>query len=197
MPDDPNPNNENKPKSWKESLGELASNEKIAKFESVADLAKAFLNAPSAPAVPENVDGYKLPEGVKIKGLRSMALGQKLTQGQLEGVLKFNSQATKAALEKIKSEREAATATLKKDWGEKYDEKVGYIDKALKHFDKDGELTEYLTRTGAKSDPRVMKFMSSLGALLKEDGFIKGDDNVDPKKGKSAAARMFPNHPQK
>ena len=124
-----------------------------------------------------------------------MAHENKLTQDQLNGVLRFNGQATKMALDGAKARREAALGDLKKDWGDKYDANTALIDRTLKHFDKEGHMTELLTKTGMKSEPKVLKFLHSIGASLGEDTFDRGDENVNNNKKKSAAARLFPNHP--
>ena len=180
-------------KSWKEELGDLASDERFSGFNTVKELADAYANAPKPRKLPNSPEEYQLPENVQVKGLRSMAHSHRLSQKQLNGILEFNSGITKKAQENIRKQQEAAIKQLKEEWGDDYDTNLANAKKAVAHFDKDGELAEFLQKTRAGDNPKVLRFMHKLGKTLEEDGFMKGDDNVR-KPNKSLAARMFPNH---
>lgn len=182
---------------WKQELGDLGTHERIANVGSVKELAERVVNTPTLPKLPESVDGYKVPETVKIKGLRTMALNNKLTQEQLDGVLKFNNEATTTAVNNLRQERLKAVDKLKSEWGDKYDEHLNIAKRAFTHFDdEEGTMNKFLKESRAGDNPTVLRFMHRVGKLLQEDGHFQSDDRTTVK-GKSAAARLFPNHPSK
>lgn len=180
---------------WKKDLGDLGTHERIAKVGSVKELAESVINTPPPRKLPATVDEYKLPENTKVKGLRTMALKNQLSQEQLDGILRFNTDATKAALADIRAKQQEAIGKLKTDWGDKYNEHVNLAQRAFQHFDDEtGSMKQFLTESRAGDNPTVLRFMHNVGKMLQEDGYLKSDDRtVD--KGKSAAARLFPNHP--
>ena len=184
---------DNAQNDWKEALGDLASDERFKGFNTVKELADAYAKAPKPRKLPNSPEEYTVPENVKVKGLRAMAHSNRLSQKQLDGILEYNNRITSNAQEAIKNQQAAAVAQLKEEWGDKYEENIAKAKKAVSHFDKDGELTEFLQKTRAGDNPKVLRFMHKLGKSLDEDGFMKGDDNVR-KPSKSLAERMFPNH---
>lgn len=175
-------------------LGDLAENETIKDFTTVQDLAKALLNAPAAPELPADVDGYKLPENTAVKGLRKLALDNKVTQGQLDAFLKFHADTVASSVVQDATARKEGLKALKQEWGTEFEGRVATAKKAIAYFDKEGELNELLKQAKRGDDARMIKFMDSVGALLKEDGLIKSDNNVNNISGKSHADRMFPSH---
>lgn len=186
---------ENAVPDWRTDLGDLAKHEKLSGFKSAKELAKAFVDSPEPVTLPQSAEEYKVPEAVKIKGLRKMAHKNKFTQTQLDGLLEYHNSVTSETLEQIKEKREKAASELKTTWGNDYDKNLDLAKRALKHFDsKEGEVSKLLTEAGMGSDPRVLKFMHKLGGTLKEGSFMKDDGNVK-KPAKSVASRLFPNHP--
>lgn len=185
------------PKDWKQELGDLGTHEKLSNMGSVKELAEAVVNAPAAIKLPEKVEDYKLPNGDHIKGLRTMALNNKLSQSQLDGVLKFNNDATRTAMAGIKAKQQESIKKLKEEWGDKYNENIRLAQRAFQHFDDEtGTMKKYLTESRAGDNPTVLKFMNNVGKMLKEDGYLKSDDRTD-NKNKSVASRLFPNHPSR
>jgi hypothetical protein len=189
--------NENKPDptQWRTDLGDLGNHERVKSFATVKDLAQAHADIVEhkGRTLPENVEGYKLPEGIKIKGLRTMAHANKFSQENLDSILKFNGEASKAMMDSHNTATKERADKLKETWGESFDGNVSLAKRAIKHFDPDGDMTKYLETTKAGDDARVISFMHKIGSLLNEDGYLKSEDNTQGDK-KSLAERMFPNH---
>lgn len=85
----------------------------------------------------------------------------------------FVGEAQTSQATNLESNRLEAEATLKKDWGTAYDQKVAGIDAAAKVL---GLTEEHLT--GLKStmgSVEAMKFVDSLNSKLGEDTMLKGD----------------------
>lgn len=181
--------------NWKDQLGDLVSNDRLSGFTSIRDLAKAYVDLPPPAKVPESVDGYKLPDTVRIEGLRSMALDNKLTQEQLEGLIKFHEGLTKKSLEDVKNQRTKAEQKLRDEWGDEYDNNLKTAKGILKS-EAGKEISELLKTSGMANDPKVIKFLHTIGMTMKEGGHIGDDSNVR-KSNKSRAERLFPNHPVK
>lgn len=185
--------NEKNEVNWRDQLGEFASHERVRGFKSLKEMAEAYVSSPTPPQLPESHEGYTLPEKTKIEGLRKMAYSNKLTQEQLNGVLKFNEDITKKAVETINEQRRNAISSLKKDWGDDYEANIKDAQLALKSLDTDGEMTKFLKTSGMSDDPRIAKFLHKIGGTMKEGGYIGSDGNIK-KKPKSPASRIFPNH---
>lgn len=181
------------PVNWKDQLGDLANHDRVKGFSSIKELVQAYANQPVPPSIPESSDGYTLPEKIKVKGLRKMAHENKLSQKQLDGILSFNEQSTKKAIEEMNEQRKSAIASLRKDWGDDYDSNMKSAQQALKSLDQNNEMSKFLATTGMADDPRVAKFLHRIGSTMGEGGFIGSDGNVK-KKAKSKAERIFPNH---
>lgn len=205
MADDPTGSNHNTNASattestpapdWRQGLGELAGHDRIVGFKSTKELAEAYVNSPKPRKLPASVDEYKVPEEVKIKGLRSMALANKISQDQLDGILKFNRDLSSKTLQSRQEQHTKDVKALKDEWGDKYDSNLKLAKKALKQYDSEDESVSKLLKAANMSDnPSVMRFMHKLGKALGEDTFVESSGNV--KKGKaSLAERLFPNHP--
>lgn len=191
--DNDNNNNNDSTSDWRDALEDLKSHERLSGIKSLKDLAKAYIDSSSNVTLPASVDEYKIPENVKIKGLRSMALANKFTQDQLNGLIKFHEEAANKTLQTTKEKRTAAEASLKQEWGDKYDSNLALARKALEYFDKDKQLTEQLKSAGMANDPQIVRFLHKLSGTLKEGRFI-GDDGNPPKPKKSKAQILFPNH---
>lgn len=181
---------------WREGLGDLRSNEGISKFQSARELAQAYLDKPDAPKLPENKDGYTVPERVKIKGLRQMAHENRMTQAQLDGILKYNEKMTKAALEQRKTRLDSDMAKLKEEWGDNYDANVKQAEKVLSKMDfDDGTVAKLLTTAGLDKDTKLLKFLYKVSKSMGEDTFVNSEGNVKMPSS-SLASRLFPNHPK-
>lgn len=190
--------NDKKPdnqEDWKTTLGDLAKHERMTGINSLQDLAKAYVESPSLPKLPTKVDEYTLPDTVKIEGLRTMALENKFTQEQLDGLIKFHDGLASKALKDEKERRTKAEEKLKTEWGDKYKANLELAKKALKHFDGEQEgIADLLKNSGMANDPKIIKFLHKLSGTLKEGEHIGDDGNVK-KPEKSIASRLFPNHP--
>jgi len=136
---------------------------------------------------PDSPDGYKLsdvefPEGAKysdddIKGFVSKAHELGLTQEQLDGLYKWNSEIVSSkfrSLDEQKSESAVNSEnSLRKEWGNSYETNVSNARKVIETFADENER-EILIQNG--NDPRLVKFLSKIGKTLSEDkvkGFSK------------------------
>lgn len=181
---------------WRQGLGELAGHDRIVGFSSAKELAEAYINSPKPLKLPTSTDEYTLPKEVKIKGLRSMALSNKMSQDQLDGILKFNQDLTSKALQSRQEQQAKDIKTLKDEWGDKYENNIALAKKALKHYDsKDEDVSKLLKMGNMGDNPAVMRFMHKLGESLGEDSFVSNSGNTKTTKA-SIAERLFPNHPK-
>lgn len=190
-------NSSNSTVDWRESLGDLSKHERISGFKTTKELAQAYIDSPLPRKLPESVDGYTVPQNIKIKGLRKMALENKISQNQLDGILAFNKELTDQSLNDIKERRKGEVQKLKEEWGNDYDKNIKVAEKALKHYDtEDGSISKLLKNNNMKDNPTIMRFMHKLGSSLKEDSFVGDSGNVKKPKS-SLASRLFPDHPKR
>jgi hypothetical protein len=181
-------------KTWRDDLGDLAGHDKV-KEAKLAEIVKGFIDAPEPRSVPESPEQYKLPENFKIKGFRKFAHEAKLTQEDVDNILKFNSNHVKSLNEAAKQQRAEGVESLKKEWGEDFDTNKKLATLAVGYFDDEGKsLSTFLKDTGASKNPVVMKLFHKIGGFLKEDGYIKSSDFTSTPKGKSLAERLYPDH---
>lgn len=195
---DPNPSGD----TWLSSLGDdLKGNERLQGFKSVGDLANAFVNMKTAPEIPESKDGYKLPADLKIKGLKTLAHENGISQNQLDAILKYNSDINLANLQAISDHRKSKSAELKETWGEKFETRTTRASEVVNRFDKDGDLGKFLKSTNMADNPKILRFLNRIGRevgemeakLGQEGGFIPSASNVK-KTAKSPAEVLFPKH---
>lgn len=156
--------------------------------------------AAEAPPTPERVvpaaDGYKLPEGVP-PAVAEFAAQNDMTQQQLDNNLNYFGQISKAKTEaESNALRQAGEAHIK-NWGDNAEHKLGLAKRALKQNDPEGSLTKALNASGYGNHPAVLDFLSNLGGMMQEGGFLPSAVNVPPGK-KSLAQTMFgESHPSK
>lgn len=179
---------------WYDGLSDdLKGNEKITSFKSVEEMATAYTKVPEPVVLPEGKDGYQLPKDYAVTGLRTFAHTSKLTQDQLNGLIKFTTERQESLQKVMKETAKKNVDSLKKDWGEKYTDNVKVVERAIEHFDNDkGELSKYLNNTSVGKEPVIIKLMQSVGAILKEGGFLKSDGKPT-QDAKSIAEMLYPN----
>jgi hypothetical protein len=138
---------------------------------------------------PEKSEGYvlKAPEGRPYsdgdKAFQSAILPvlheAGLTQRQLDKIMPAWNELQARATGTLEASKTAkvgeATAALKTEWGQAYDERVKLAEDAIPHFGGE-EFRDFLVESGLNNDPRLIKALAKFGAGLKEDGVLgRGD----------------------
>jgi hypothetical protein len=139
---------------------------------------KHYLETKQAlPAVPETSDAYKFefPEGwpldeAAIKVQREMAKAAGLTQAQYEQVVKHDVARLTSAAEAETTKHAEAVATLRKEWGQKYDGNVTLAKKAAETwFGKGvGDLLDHET------NPAIIRGLYAIASKMGEDTLRQG-----------------------
>ena len=137
---------------------------------------------------PTKAEEYKLtlPQGAELNKEFATPLFAKahelgISQKQLDGLYgALRSQgetAQKAAADKAKSDMDAASAALKSEWGQAYDQKMNEASAAIDVYAEQMKipgLKAALDKTGLGNSPELAKLFASLAANLKEDGKLTG-----------------------
>jgi hypothetical protein len=130
---------------------------------------------------PAKAEEYKLPEGVvfddgaktTVDAFLARAHASGLTQKQVEATVGWYAEAqagaVKAQADAAAASHTEAVATLRKDWGVRYDENVTLARKAIAAFG--GEALAKDPRYG--DDPVLLRVLMEAGKLVTEDT-IKG-----------------------
>lgn len=162
--------------SWYETLDteEYRTNESLQEFDSVDDLAKAFLDKPDAPAVP-TAEEYTLPEEFPLKDFGKFAHESGFTQEQVDRILQYDSLVREAHTKATEQVSQKHLDTLLESWGEDREANIQLARRALTHFDGEGKLGAFLEESQAGNHPLVVEFMYNLGQTLKEDGYLKSE----------------------
>lgn len=177
-------------KTWKTEIGDLATHEKLTDKD-LSTIVKGYIEAPEARVVPENPDGYVLPEDFKVAGFKEFAHKAGFTQADIDGLVEFNKANNAKRVADANAKAETELAALKGEWGDKYEENQKIASMALAHLDTNKQVQTLLKATGASKVPAIMKLFYQMGKILKEDGFIKSE-NPGVKPGKTVASRLYP-----
>ena len=158
-----------------------------------------------AMGVPDKPDAYKFSDFKPPKGMESMydptmepwfkdqahKLG--LTQEQANGLFKaytdgFTERATKmtvAAAEaqkakeiEVTQQKQAAMDELKKEWGNKFDENLVVMNRALETFGT-LDFKKYMDESGFGNDPRIVKVFYTIGKAMMDDKGVFGDRPIN------------------
>lgn len=141
--------------------------------------------------VPKEVGEYTLPDGVPV-AMAEFAKANDFTQEQLDASLtQFGSIIQANRTNEVATMRAAGEAHIKA-MGAEAEHNMGLAKRALKQLDSDGKMTKLLNTSGFGNHPDVIDFLYSIGNSLKEGGFLKSSANI-PRKGKTAAEKMYPN----
>ena len=180
------------PTSWKESLGEeIRSDDKLSSFDSVDDLAKAYLDAPEKIAIP-TAEEYDLPEGTP-EAFREFANQNNLGQDQVNSLVDYQMKLQEANAKAFEDNQNAARDELFETWGDKKDANLNLAVRVIQQFDtKEGEMRDFMNATRAGNNPKVIAFLTSVGRALDEDGFLESGVQT-PANQKSAAESLYPN----
>lgn len=172
---------------WNEGLPEdITTHAKLAGIDSVESLAKALIDSPDAPQIPNPEDyGY----GEDQKTYAEFAHKTGLTKEQADNVIEFD----KARIEAIDAEYVKGLDELKEgEWKESFDSNIELTRAVIKQYDTDGELLKQLTKSREGNNPLVVKFLHAIGKdLLAEDKLVLGHQNANTPK--SHAQKLYGN----
>lgn len=140
---------------------------------------EAFYNALGRP---ETNDGYKyeLPEGVElnqdlVNGFNAIAHKSGLTQEAAKNIMEWYAGAELQATQAQAETQKATDATLKQEWGNAYEAKMGEVKAAAYHImDKYGDAGKELINSPMGNNPAFFQILSQLGSTLTEKGVLQG-----------------------
>lgn len=134
---------------------------------------------------PKDVAGYEkpsdLPEGVKVTDEQLQAFFKEahemgLNKQQAARLIRY--QTTLIATEmkghadaQIET-RAASEATLRKEWGPAYDERMEMARNAIRHFGSDGLMELLNAPGGIGNNPDLARAFANMGKLMKEDEIL-------------------------
>jgi hypothetical protein len=165
----------------------LRGHEALKDVKDVAGLAQAFADLHAKlPKVPEAPDKYELtlPEGIKpdeaamngFKGLaHKLGLGNEAAQALLEFDVQRNMAQVKAFNDGLQAQEEA----IRKDWGQKLDEKIEGINQMIRRFSASPQEAEafktWMNNTGLGSYAPLLRFLDNVRGKFSEDTFVEGN----------------------
>lgn len=131
--------------------------------------------------LPESPDKYEvtIPKEAKfvnddlMKELKPIAHKAGILPKQLETLVSWyeqnSSKSLEASIQQSKQEIETQVMSLKKEWGQAFNNNLGLANKVLKDHGPEG-IGEYLKKTGLDNDPNLVKLLAQVGkAIYKED----------------------------
>ncbi len=131
---------------------------------------------------PETIEGYKLevsedlqrdlnPFHDDIETFKQVAFEQGLTDTQATKLLEMQLAMIERQEADLLENRDNAEATLKKTWGEDYDNRMNAAKKVLKIYaDKYGDDVSALVNSNAGNNPAFINMLSELSELYTEKG---------------------------
>lgn len=182
---------------------EFKSHKSLGNFKDVNDLAKSYLHAQQMlgrrvqdlsqedvavlnqlRGVPDSSDKYSLPDNVvpeeTAKWYKDIALQAGLTQEQAKKVFEAHVEYEKQVHEKSIAQRNEfrnqALNSLKKEFGQGFDQQFKLAQSAAKTFGG-REILELLDKTGLGDHPNVIKMFAKIGENLLEDSIMESNKN--------------------
>ena len=166
--------------------GENATDEDVQRFVEQLEphkdtVLKRFLEIPDSPD-KYDLGEIKPPEGLELsedyianfkKVAHEAGIPPKQAAKVMEWITKTAEERVKAALEQAEQARQETEAQLKKEWGDKFDEKV----KKAQAIAKIGgeEFVQYLEETGLGNHPALIKAFVAIAEKLSEDDLVSGE----------------------
>lgn len=137
---------------------------------------------------PDEPDGYELstPENREELGFtdeadaayRQKAHELGLSKEQAEQLHAWQLERTGSALDAMKQQQKAAQEegiqNLRKEWGDRFDERIAKAQRAFQHFGGE-ELLQYLKDTGQNESPALIKSFVELYEKTSDDSLVAGD----------------------
>lgn len=152
----------------------------------------AFFNRLGRPDTPDGYEVPPIPEDFMVRERPEAQLQDFLTVAHEEGLsakqvarlAEWHAATTNtmhiASMEAMRAAGIDAEATLKKEWGDSYDQKIAFAKDAIRTFDNctddcpEGEYRQFLIESGGTNDPRVIRYHAAAGLPLAEDVFHRG-----------------------
>ncbi len=154
-----------------------------------------------------------MPEGMELNAaefavvepfFREMKVSQEQAQKMVSALAEFRkTEATKAAeaakeaqakqesdyQEWLKGETDRNVATVKQEWGAKFEENIGTARRAIARF-ASADVKKMLDETGLGSHPSFVKMFHTIGQMIRED---VPPPNSSTAGKKTLEARLYPN----
>lgn len=158
-----------------------------AKPEDVA----AFYSKLGRPESPDKYDLKKptYPDGIPYdeageKWFREAAHGLGLNGKQAQALFDKYHERVLGDLQAIETKRaeakKTAEATLRGEWGDKYDENIALVGRALKKFGND-EFVQFVDQSGLGNNPMMLKVFHNIAAAMSEDSLVTGEKAKEPR----------------
>jgi hypothetical protein len=164
---------------------------------------------------PETAEGYEIkkPEGLpeEIGYSEELVTEYKgachklgILPNQAQGLLNWFMAANTQQLQKLNQDGEAfkkeGEATLRKEWGKAYDEKVASAGTAFAFFaqklgeEGDKQITELMEQTGLGDHPLLVRFFAQIGEMIGEDvitGKPRAGFTMTPEQAQAEIAKVY------
>lgn len=148
---------------------------------------------------PEQPSEYELAEGVDTEEdeewFRQIAHKAKLTKGQARDLYNEYAARIKETTEAQAKARADAAAkaeeTLKNEWGEQYESRLGKAQGLVKQLAGE-EFISYLNESGLGNDVRLIKAMDKFASLISEDSLVLGDGPTATMTEAERLAKLYP-----
>lgn len=187
----------------------LRGNEALKGFNSVEDLAGAFLETSGkVPQVPEKPDAYEIPNSEVspmspelMEGFRSWAHEAGLSVDQAKTLASKWNEFADHQTQAMAQAEEAAISTLKTEWAGNFDKNVADAARALSVFAgkagfKEDEIKGFLNETRLGSSPVMLKLFHALANAMSEDQFVDPAGQHQPdNRPKTAAGKPMLSFP--
>lgn len=175
----------------------------LHKFKNVDDLAKSYVSLNKLLGkrfedftndevqmlnqhlnIPDSKDAYSAPdlEGMdvnRVESFKDLAHTLKLTDAQYKQAIEavYNQEVAhqQQFLEHKKAVVQGWKESLKKEYGQAFDDNIRIANSALSAYDDSKEVTKVLQQAGIASHPAIVKMLNKIGKDLTEDKMVHGD----------------------
>ena len=154
---------------------------------STDDDRRSFFQQLGLPAALEEYE-LSLPDGAEfedgfVTAFKQQAYEANILPEQSNALLKWYAEANANAVERLvtqnKMEMQDALLALKKEWGSDYDNRKQLANNVLRHIGDEG-VHNWIRETGLEDSADMIKLMSAIGEMMREDRVVDVGDNVGP-----------------
>lgn len=164
----------------------------------------------TAIGCPEKADGYEVPtenmpenmqlDEAQTKAFMSEAHKMGLTKQQAAHLIRYDATRHATALAQLvetqSTARTEGEATLKKDFGNAYDQNIALAKRAISELGSES-LAKALTESGFGDHPEMIKMMAKVGQFIAEDSVIGGGPQSFELSPEDAKAKIAANESDK
>lgn len=171
--------------AWMSQLPEeMRGNESLKSFQKIGDLAKSYAELKAKEAViPDSAEKYSI-KGDGADTMKEMAFKAKLTDEQAKAIYENIMSINKKDVETRKAEAEKqfneTDEALKKEYGSKYAEKMGLLERGIKAYGGDA-VGAKLKESGLLFDSDFIHMFIELGEQAAEAGLFNHGDGGSKK----------------